>query len=102
MENFGQHLQFVYSVHCDLHCIKLELVLAQAAPIPPIGTSTCVSLVPRPHPVLCEIKSGRGLGMRLIKKVTFLVCLSVLHSVDLYTLHPIATQCTCWQASTKH
>ena len=34
MENFGQHLQFVYSVHCDLHCVKLELVLAQAAPIP--------------------------------------------------------------------
>ena len=67
MENFGQHLQFVYSAHCDLHCVKLELVLAQAAPIPPIGISTCVSLIPRPHPVLCEIKSGRGLGTRLIK-----------------------------------
>ena len=96
MENFGQHSQFVYSVHCDLHCVKLELLLAQAAPIPPIGISTCVSLVPRPHPVLCEIKSGT----RLLEGHIF--SLSVLHSVDLYTLHPIATQCTCWQASTKH
>ena len=58
MENFGQHLQFVYSVHCDLHCVKSELLHAQTVPIPPIGISTCVSLIPRPHPVLCEIKSG--------------------------------------------
>ena len=86
MENFGQHLQFVYSVHCDLHCIKLELVLAQAAPIPPIGISTSVSLVPSTHPVLCEIKSG----MRLLEghifslsfiQLIFILCIQLQHNV---------------------
>ena len=76
MENFGQHLQFVYSVHCDLHCVKLELLLAQAAPIPPIGISTYVSLVPSPHPDF--MKSGRGLGTRLIKGHIFSLSFSAL------------------------
>ena len=62
MENFGQHLQFVYSAHCDLHCVKLELVLAQAAPIPPIGISTCVSPHPQATPSFMRDKIWEGPG----------------------------------------
>ena len=71
MENFGQHLQFVYSVHCDLHCVKLKLVHAQTDLIPPIGISICVSLVPRPHPDFMRDKIWEGPGDEANKRSHF-------------------------------
>ena len=70
MENFGQHLQFVYSAHCDLHCVKLELLLAQAAPIPQLEL-ILVSSSSQATPSFMRDKIWEGPGDKANKRSHF-------------------------------